>query len=477
MRFFDAKLAQTSYLIACGREGVALVIDPSRDAAPYIAAATAEGVRIAHVTETHIHADFLSGARDVARMTGATLHLSDEGGAGWQYAYAAADGARLLNDGDTFMVGNVRVQAVHTPGHTPEHMSFLVTDTAAADEPIGIATGDFVFVGDVGRPDLLERAAKVEGTMEESARRLFRSLQKFKAYPDWLQVWPGHGAGSACGKGLSAVPHSTVGYEKRFNWAFAIDDEDTFVHAVLEGQPEPPKYFATMKRLNRDGPPPYDPARTPPRVGAEQVRAALDAGTPVIDTRSADRFAEHHVAGTVNVPLNRSYNTWAGWLLPYDRDFLLVADDDGAAREAVRDLAMIGLERVGGIVLAAEVDTALGDRAESVRQVDVTEVFAGIAAGTVAVVDVRGQSEWDEGHIAGARHIPLGYLADRLGELPRASTVVVQCQAGGRSAIGTSLLLARGVRNVANLIGGLDEWRRAGLPVTAASDGMAAVPT
>jgi len=253
-RFYDTKLAQASYLIGCQQTGEALVVDPNRDVEQYVTAADAEGLRVTHVTETHIHADFVSGARELAARTGARLLLSDEGDAEWKYAYAAGAKARLLKDGDSFMVGNVRIEALHTPGHTPEHLSFLVTDMPAAAGPWGILTGDFVFVGDVGRPDLLERAAGVGGTMDAAARTLFRSLQRFKLQPDWLQIWPGHGAGSACGKGLSAIPHSTVGYERRFNWAFGVNDEAEFGRMVLAGQPEPPKYFGIMKRLNREGP-------------------------------------------------------------------------------------------------------------------------------------------------------------------------------------------------------------------------------
>ena len=204
-------------------------------------------MKISHVTETHIHADFVSGARELAAGTGATLLLSDEGGEGWRYAYAPADGAEHLHDGDTFKVGNLVLEAVHTPGHTPEHLSFLLTDTAGADRPMGILTGDFIFVGDVGRPDLLERAAGVAGSMEGAARQLFYSIQRAKSFADYLQIWPGHSAGSACGRALGAVPQSTLGYEKLFNWAFADMSEEEFVSAVLVGQPEAPRYFAEMK--------------------------------------------------------------------------------------------------------------------------------------------------------------------------------------------------------------------------------------
>jgi hydroxyacylglutathione hydrolase len=463
-RFFDPKLAQASWLIACPGAKAAIVIDPNRDAEQYVRAAEEERVAITHVTETHIHADFLSGARDLARGTGAQLLLSDEGDADWKYAYAAADGARLVRDGDTAMVGNVKVQVVHTPGHTPEHICFLFTDTAAASEPIGMATGDFVFVGDVGRPDLLERAAKVQGTMVSSARLLFRSLQQFRRYPDWLQIWPGHGAGSACGKGLSAVPHSTAGYEKRFNWAFAISDEETFVRAVLDGQPEPPKYFAEMKRVNKAGPAAYDPSRLPPVGDVTALGAALAAGTPVVDTRTAAAFAEGHVTGTINIPLNRSFNTYAGWLLPYDRDVALIVDGPAALREAVRDLAMVGLDRVA---MAFDGDAlrawrAHGGAVGSVRTISLADLKPQFDAGAVQVIDVRGSAEWDAGHLPDVPNIPLGYLTDRLDELPRHKPIVLQCQHGGRAAIAASLLQARGYADVLIYDGGFAAWEAAG---------------
>ncbi|MDA1081909.1 MAG: rhodanese-like domain-containing protein [Gemmatimonadetes bacterium] len=466
-RFFDIKLAQTSYLIACGQAGVGVVIDPNRDIDQYVRAAEAEGVRIAHVTETHIHADFISGARALAAQTGATLYLSDEGDENWKYAFAKEAGAVLVRDGDEFSVGNIRVQVVHTPGHTPEHISFVITDRAAADEPIGIVTGDFVFVGDVGRPDLLERAARFEGTMETAARTLFHSLKRFKAYPDWLQIWPGHGAGSACGKGLSAVPHSTVGYEKRFNWAFAIDDEDVFVKAVLEGQPEPPKYFAEMKRLNKLGAADFDFGKMPTRVGVAEIRAALAAGVSVVDTRLAAEFADGHIAGTINIPLNKSFNTWAGWFLRYDAPFLLIAADDGAIREAVSDLAMIGLDSVsggaeGGVIARWRAD---GGAVGTIPQISLTELSERMRAGTVSVLDVRGRSEWDAGHLPGVPSIPVGLLPDQLGNVPKSGTLVVHCQGGGRSAIGASVLRSLGIQDVANLPDGFEGWSAAGLPV------------
>ncbi|HWO89418.1 MAG TPA: MBL fold metallo-hydrolase, partial [Gemmatimonadales bacterium] len=290
-RFYDTKLAQASYLVGCQRTGEALIVDPNRDLAQYLHAAKVEGMKIAHVTETHIHADYVSGSRELAAVTGAKLYLSDEGGSDWSYGFAREAGAVMLRDGDEFRVGNIRVGVVHTPGHTPEHLTFVITDGATTDQPMGAFTGDFIFVGDVGRPDLLEKAAGITGTMEAGARDLFRSLQNFKRLPDWLQIWPAHGAGSACGKSLGAVPSSTLGYERFANWGLATENEDDFVRMVLEGQPEPPAYFARMKRVNRDGPEPISSAPQPPRLAPGRLGEALKSGAVVVDTRGTAAFA------------------------------------------------------------------------------------------------------------------------------------------------------------------------------------------
>lgn len=466
-RFYDHGLAQASYMLGCERTGTALVVDPNRDISEYLETAAEYRLRVAHVTETHIHADFVSGSRELAERTGAKLYLSGEGGRDWSYGYAADAGAVLLRDGDRFEAGSVQVQALHTPGHTPEHLTFLVTDGETATEPIAALTGDFVFVGDVGRPDLLERAAQVAGTMEASARTLFRSLQRFKAQPDWLQLWPGHGAGSACGKSLSAIPQSTLGYERRFNWALAITDEDEFVRAVLAGQPEPPKYFATMKRMNRDGPRVLGGPPTAPLLAPERLPALLASGAFVIDARPAADFAARHVPGTISIPLNRSFTTWAGWLAPYDQDvYLLVRDAAGReVAEAVLDLSMIGLDRVAGVfgVEAVSAWEAAGRQTGGVHRIGLGEGADRAKAGAT-ILDVRGQAEWEAGHIPGAVHIPLGYLSDRIAELPSDAPVVVHCQGGSRSAIAASVLQRAGVAEVHDLHDGFRGWRSAGLP-------------
>ena len=468
-RFYDTKLAQASYLIGCPASGEALVVDPNRDVEQYVRAAAEEGLKVTHVTETHIHADFVSGSRELAHRTGAQLLLSDEGDADWKYAFAEEAGATLLRDGDTFMVGNLEFEVIHTPGHTPEHLTFLVTDTPATSHPIGAVTGDFVFVGDVGRPDLLEKAAGFEGTMDAAARTLYRSLQRFKTLPEHIQIWPGHGAGSACGKALGAVPFSTLGYEKIANWGLTVNDEDAFVRMVLAGQPEPPRYFAEMKRINKLGPSLLGGFHRPERLPESRLQALLAANAVVVDTRSAEEFAARHIPDTINIPLNKSFTTWTGWLVSYDREFYLIVNDDCShcVDEAVRDLAMIGLDRIAGY-LGSEVIhawAAAGRELETVPQISAAALAERIPKGNLTVLDVRGHSEWEAGHLPGVGNIPVGYLTERLTEVPRDRPVVVHCQSGARSAIAASVLSAHGLTNVVNLTGGFEAWRAAGNPI------------
>lgn len=472
-RFFDPKLAQASYLIGCSASREALVIDPTRAVEAYLQAAREEGLRVAHVTETHIHADFVSGARDLSQRADARLYLSGAGGSDWSYLYANQSQAKLLYEGSSIVVGRVEVRVWHVPGHTPEHLVFFLVDTEKAGEPMGVFTGDFLFVGDVGRPDLLERAARIEGTMERAARELFRSLQRFRQLPDYLQIWPGHGAGSACGKSLSAVPQSTLGYEKRFNWAFAIMDEDAFVRAVLAGQPEPPRYFARMKRINQSGPPILGGIRRAERIPAAALKTALAAGQTVVDVRTASDYLAGAIPGTINIPANRSFTTWAGSLLSYDRDLYLVLDERGdrLADQLTRDLAGIGLDRVAGYCGVDVIDdwrTTEGPL-QSIPALTLAEVRRLRGQNGEVVVDVRGDGEWDAGHIPDARHLPLTELDQRLDELPRGRPLVVHCQTGSRAAIAASLLRASGFGDVRLFTGGFAEWQAAGNPVETSS--------
>lgn len=457
-RFYDDRLAQASYLIGCQQNGEAIVIDPPRDIAPIMAAAQAEGVRIAKVTETHIHADFVSGARELATVTKAKLLLSAEGGEDWQYRYAAEAGATLLHDGDDITIGNVRLDVWHTPGHTPEHLAFVVTDGARSDEPVAMVSGDFVFVGDVGRPDLLEKAAKVEGTMEDGARQLHASLERLASLPDHLQIWPGHGAGSACGKALGAMPSSTLGYERRTNWAFGVESEAAFVAAVLEGQPTPPSYFGRMKQVNRDGPPLLGAWRAPSQLSAADFDAAMSSG-PVIDVRSATEFATGHVCGTLSLPLIRAFTTWAGWLLRADAPVAIIAPDLAAASEAQRALASIGIDRVTGWFGPELLQTHRGGpRWSSAHHGDIAKAEAMLADGR-RVIDIREENEWQAGHVPGAEHHPLGRLREDLAGTDLDTPIAVHCQGGTRSGIAASVLESMGFRDVIDLTAGFRGWQ------------------
>ena len=469
-RIYDDALAQASYLIACQETGGAIVVDPNRDVAQYLDAVARRSLRLELVTETHIHADFVSGARDLARASGARLLLSAEGGPDWQYAVAKDESARRLSHGDRFDVGHVRFDVRHTPGHTPEHICFVVTDRKSSERPVGMLTGDFIFVGDVGRPDLLERAANVHGTMDRLARQLFHSLRATRDLPDFLQIWPGHGEGSACGKALGAMPSSTFGYERLVNWAFQIDDEDNFVREVLAGQPEPPKYFARMKAINRDGPPPVPAMRELPRLDLAGLERAMKAGASIVDVRSTADFSTEHIPSTINVPIGDSFSTWAGSLLPYDRDIVVLADTQDRIARARHMLMLVGHDRV-----VAYGDRGLRDewRQHKGALARVTLMDASDLAtdDRRLVIDVRGRPEWDAGHLPRAKHLFLGDLAELARDIPRDTPIAVYCQGGTRSSIAASVLQAEGFSDVANVSGGFREWEAAGRAVTTPAAG------
>jgi hydroxyacylglutathione hydrolase len=462
-RFYEDRLAQASFLLGCPASGEALVIDPNRDIERYIDAARAEGLRIVAVTETHIHADFVSGSRDLAQRTGATLAVSAEGGPDWQYDFAAEPGVKLLRDGDTIRAGSVRLTARHTPGHTPEHLTFILTDEAASAEPLGAFTGDFIFAGDVGRPDLLERAAGISGTMDAAARQLFRSLQQFRTLPDRLLLWPGHGAGSACGKKLGGMPVTTLGYEKLANWAFHVEREDEFVEKVLEDQPEPPRYFADMKRVNKVGAAGAHPG--PAHLAPDALTPAAIDQVQVVDLRPAAEFAGGFVPGTISIPLDKNFLNWAGALLDSKHQIYLIGEE-AQSREAAAALSLIGLDRVTGWLGPRTLEYWRGQHGElaAISQVDASDLLERQRRGHV-ILDVRNASEFRAGHIPGALHIPIGSIPDAAESLPRDSHIVVHCQGGTRSPIALSVLRKMGFRNLENLAAGFADYQRRNLPV------------
>ncbi len=465
-RIYDEDLAQATYLIACAASGEAVIVDPLRDLDQYFGRLDELGFELAGVAETHIHADFLSGGRDLARATDAPLYISGETVEGWEYGSLDGLEVERLADGDGFEVGNIRLEALHTPGHTPEHVSLLVVDTVQADEPMMVLTGDFAFVGDLGRPDLLEEAAGEQGTAVEGARQQFESVRdRLVTLPDSTQIWPGHGAGSACGKALGSIPASTVGYERRHAWwASYIEDGDVdgFVDELLADQPESPTYFANMKQMNRDGVEGgYELPGVPELTPAGFRRAVDDEDALVLDVRGLEAFADEHLPGSVNLPSLGKVSTHAGWVAPYDHPLVLRLDRD-ELDEAVRRLYRVGFTDFAGWIPRLD---GYAEETTGHPVVDADQARERVESGEAVILDVRSRSEYRDEHIDGVTHVHYGRLTDHLDDLPRDKQVIVHCGSGRRASIAIGLLEANGFDDVANFAGdAVSAWKEAGYP-------------
>lgn len=461
-QIFEPRLAQYAYIIGCQKTGEAIVIDPMRDVQQYFDIAEKEKLNITAAADTHIHADYISGLRELAER-GVKVYASDEGDADWKYEWLIGSdyNYELLKDDSVIMVGNIEIRAIHTPGHTPEHLIFSVTDKGGgADRPMGIATGDFVFVGDVGRPDLLESAAGMKDIMKPSAQTLFKSLEKFKNMPEYMQVWPGHGAGSACGKALGAVPESTVGYELRFNASLKeATTEDNFVNFILEGQPEPPLYFARMKRDNKIGPAVLGKLPVPEKADVSVLKElAGNREVALIDTRERKAFMDGHLQGAIFSPLDKQFNTTAGSYVTEDQPIYLVIDEE-RLEEAVRDLINVGLDDIRGYIPVAEYEEWLqaNSAAVSIPHLNFEEHGHQLLSDDIHVLDVRKASEFSEGHVKGAQNIPHTRLLDRIDEIKTDKKIYVHCSAGGRSAVAAALVQRYG-HEVAYVDGEMAPW-------------------
>lgn len=455
-QIFDKKLAQYAYFIGCQRTGEAIIIDPLRDVDQYHRLASKENLTITAAADTHIHADYISGLRELAEE-GVKINVSEEGGEEWQYEWLKGSDYDydLLSDGDVFGIGNITFEVVHTPGHTPESVSYLVTDGAAADEPMGILTGDFVFVGDVGRPDLLETAAGQQGAMKPSAQKLYKSVEKFKYLPEYLQVWPGHGSGSACGKALGAVPESTVGYELRFSPAFkASTTENSFIDYILEGQPEPPLYFGRMKKVNREGPTVLGGLPEPEHLSIREI--ASREGT-VLDTRDKYTFMDGHLKGSLLTPLDNNFNTIAGSYADPDNELFLIIEESNV-EEAVRDLIRVGLDNIKGFATPEELDLYEGEL-ETIPAIDFDDAEQLRMDENRKVLDVRKSTEYAEASIPGSINIAHTRLAAELDELPKEKELLVHCAGGQRASYASSLLAKNGFQ-LRWIDGSFSDWKK-----------------
>ena len=449
-QIYDEDLAHAAWLLGCQRTGDAIIIDPARDVDIYQTMALSHGLKITAVAETHIHADFLSGARELARGQGSHVYVSGEGGDDWNARWLDGLPHTELRNGDSFQVGGITLKALHTPGHTPEHMSYLITDVGGgADEPLGLLSGDFVFVGDLGRPDLLETAAGIEGMKEISARDLAESARGFLKLPDYLQVLPAHGAGSACGKALGAVPQTTVGYERRFNIALKLaDDEERFVEEMLNGQPSPPLYFARMKRENRDGVPLLDSMPQPIRCEASELSSK---DRVVIDLRSWDAFRSGHLPGALWSRRGPMFAAAIGSLVHPDQTMALICHQHELER-LTRGLVRIGLDR---LEVTCDIDhfeqfsqSCGGKELVSTQEICAADMKKWIEDGH-QVLDVRRPDEFQAGHVTTAVNIPYTRLEDPKVQIPKSEApLLVHCLGGVRSAVACSALERRGISTI-----------------------------
>ena len=454
----NADLAQYAYLIGCQKSGEALLIDPLQDIQQYLEIANADGLKITAVAETHIHADFISGAQAFSKYDpGILLYLSDEGGDFWRSEWALGLSAyRPMKEGSIIKIGNLSLNVIHTPGHTPEHVAFLLTDMGGgADEPMALFSGDFLFVGDVGRPDLLEQAAGFSGSQQEGAHDLFHSLQKLSRLPEYIQVLPGHGAGSSCGKALGAVPSSTLGYEVRFNEAlkFALQgDKDSFVSYILDGQPEPPSYFARMKKINREGSGNQMVRNDVSLLSINEVeRGIVEQGWVIVDTRPLEAFIPSHIRGSQFV--SREYfSDFAGSFLEPEAKLVLVAEDNLRAREVLVSLKRLGIDHVMGFVHPDSFDDFSESLKHSIPSMQASDLEESALDEKRLILDVRKATERKGFKYQSSLHLPHARTIPDLREVPLVP-LVTHCQSGLRAAGVASFLLRKGWQDVRCALG------------------------
>jgi hydroxyacylglutathione hydrolase len=464
-QYYLACLSHASYMITDEKTRTAAVVDPQRDVDQYLADAAAGGYTIRHVFLTHFHADFIAGHIELRDRAGATIHLGSRAEAEFECVH--------MQDGDAIEFGDVRLEVLETPGHTPEGITILVYDLAASrTAPLAALTGDTLFIGDVGRPDLL---ASIGVTADELADMLYESIGKLVKLPDATLVYPAHGAGSLCGKALSKETVSTIGEQKKFNYALKPMSREAFKAIVTADQPEAPDYFVHDAILNRKERTALHDAmeRQLRPLPVDEVLALEKAGAQLLDVRDGIDFEGGHLRGSLNIALSGKYATWAGSMLTHDRPIVVIAEE-GGEEEAVMRLGRIGFDNVAGYLAggmrALEHRADLVERTERITAPALAEWIAGErgdAGATPIVLDIRSEAEHAGGHVAGSLNIPLTHLEERVGELPAGRPVVVHCEGGYRSAIGVSLLQKLGRQHVHDLVGGYKAWLATKAPAAA----------
>ncbi|HYL38304.1 MAG TPA: MBL fold metallo-hydrolase [Bryobacteraceae bacterium] len=454
-RFYLGCLAHASYMIAS--RGVAAVVDPQRDVDIYLEVAARKECKIEYIIETHLHADFVSGHRELAERTGARIYLG--AGSGAEFPHVA------VQDGDEIQFGDCCLRFLHTPGHTLESICILLHDRGAPDRPASVFTGDTLFVGDVGRPDL-----SPTHTPQQLAALLYRSIhEKLLTLPDDTEIFPAHGAGSLCGRQMSSESSSTIGKQRESNYALLARTSEEFVHLLTDNLPARPEYFARDADLNRRGAAPLSDLPPLAALAAPEVLHLQKEGAIVVDTRPAMQFAVAHVPGSVHIALTGQYASWAARILDLDTCLIIAGEDPEHVRESQLRLARVGVENVAGYLadgVAGWIQN--GFELDYIPQITVQDFveLRNEQPDRIAVLDVREPGEVAGGVIENSRCIPLGKLKSRLAELDREKLLVVHCKGGYRSSIATSILRRAGFRDIANLIGGFDAWKTAGLPCT-----------
>jgi hydroxyacylglutathione hydrolase len=462
-QFYLGCLAHASYLI--GSQGEAAVVDPQRDVEQYLAEAEARGLRIRYIIETHLHADFVSGHRELAARTGAEIVFGEKAGATFPH--------RRVKDGDEIRLGRVILRILETPGHTPESISIVVIDSALSDQPQKVLTGDALFIGDVGRPDLVGSKGY---TPEQMAGMLYDSLHdKLLKLNEEVEVYPAHGAGSLCGRNISQESSSTIGEQKRFNYALKPMAKSDFVRLMTTDLPEVPQYFLHDAETNRTGAELLSRLPRPAELTPEAVKSLAQQGHTLLDVRSAASFGNGHVPGALHIGLGGQFASWAGTLIPIANRLILIADDLEQVDEALRRLARVGLEKVEGYLGGGMYNwDRAGFEAAAIAQIPVDELRARFAeAGNLQLLDVRRPGEYSRGHVPGAVNAQLAELEKLAGRFDASRPTAVICASGYRSSVATSLLRRRGFENLLNVVGGTNAWISAGYPLEQESAGGA----
>ena len=457
---FEAKgLSHFSYAVGDEATKEIAIIDPERDIQTYLSYAEANGLKIKYILETHIHADFDSGAKELGQKTGAELLLSSyDKGEKFVYQFPHTP----VKDGDAYNVGKVKIEVLYTPGHTPEHISFLIYDNEK--EPVAMMSGDCLFIGSVGRPDLLGEDDKLP-----LAKQQFHSItQKLKDLPDSLVIYPAHGAGSLCGAGMSKASSSTLGSERMFNPYMQNLSEEEFVDKILGNVPPFPDYYLRMKRVNSEGPDLLNGLPQPKAISPEEFEKLVDAKEIIVDLRHPLTYGGGHIENTINIGMGDQLGFWGAWFIPYDRPIYLVLDEESKLQSYVRDLVRVGLDNVAGYLAPGFPSWVnKGNDFSDLPQASVHALKDLSEFGEkLTVIDVRSDSEFAEGHVKGAKHIYLGYLPKKLKELPgKEDAIFCICGGGSRSSLAASVLLQHGYENVYNVFGGMTAWKAAGYAV------------